>query len=385
MSNQDPNTVLGELQTAFEGFKAHHVSRVDAIEASLDKQAKEGAALSVNGGSKPIDRKYSNTFATYFRRGDGEAELLEANKAGQRASIQNSMSVGTNSDGGFIAPAEWDRKIQQQLLDVSPMRQVAQVQQTGTGAFTTLWNNDNWGSGWVGETAGRPETTTPGFSQISFDAGEIYANPAATQRLIDDAEVNVESWLAGSVQREFARQEGSAFISGDGTNKPRGLLTYVTGGASDGEHPGGNLGEFNSTSATDIPDTDTLVDFKYELTAPYRQNATWLMNSGSAQIISKFKDADGRYIWTEALTEGAPSRLLGRPVVIDENMPDIAADAYPIAFGDFGAGYLINDRIGTRVLRDPYTNKPFVMFYTTKRVGAGVLDPFAIKLLKIAV
>ena len=211
------------------------------------------------------------------------------------------------------------------------------------------------------------------------------AMPAATQRLLDDAAINMESWLADSVDAEFSRQEDIAFISGDGVNKPRGLLTYIGGGASDGVHPGGNLTEFNSESATEIPGPDTLLDFKYTLAAPYRQNARWLMNSLTAATIAKFKDADNNYIWREGMVEGEPATLLGRPVTIDESMPDIGGNAFPVAFGDFQRGYLINDRIGTRILRDPYTNKPFVLFYVTKRVGGGLLDPNAIKLMKIAV
>ena len=258
--------------------------------------------------------------------------------------------------------------------------------QRSNGAFQhDLELTDEWGSGWVGETASRPQTSNASLSQLTFEAGELYAMPSATQRLLDDSAINVEQWLADSIESEFARQEDVAFICGDGVNKPRGLLTYVDGGASDGVHPGGNLATFNSESATEIPGGDTLLDFKYQLAAPYRQNARFLMNSQTAANIAKMKDGQGNYLWREGLIADEPATLLGRPVTIDEAMPDIGADAYPIAFGDFASGYLINDRIGLRVLRDPFTAKPFVLFYTTKRVGAGVLDPNAIKLMKIAV
>ncbi|MDP3675767.1 MAG: phage major capsid protein, partial [Novosphingobium sp.] len=216
-----------------------------------------------------------------------------------------------------------------------------------------------------------------------FAAGEIYANPAITQRLLDDAHFNIEQWLADQLEAEFNKQETIAFISGDGTNKPRGLLTYVTGGASETTHPGGVLTVETAASATAVA-ADELVTLMYNLAAPYRQNATWLMNSVTGGEIARLKDANGAYIWRESFMVGQPPTLLGRPVEFDEAMPSSAAGLIAIAFGDFKSGYLINDRIGSRILRDPYTNKPFVQFYATKRVGGGVADPNAIRLLKMA-
>lgn len=233
------------------------------------------------------------------------------------------------------------------------------------------------------ETAARPQTTTTTLSPITFGHGEIYAMPAATQRILDDADMNMEEWLANEVKIEFDRQEGIAFVSGDGTNKPFGLLQYVTGGAAAAQHPGGVLTVAPSGAAAAIV-PDSLVDFVYGLAAPYRQNSTWLMSSATAASIMKLKDGQGNYLWRESYAAGQPATLLGRPVEFDENMPALAAGNTPIAFGDFKAGYLINDRIGTRILRDPYTSKPFVLFYTTRRVGGGVKDPNAIRLLKIA-
>lgn len=384
----NPAQIVSQLNDAFSDFRARNDARLRSIEDALDETVEKMGFARLNGNTNglPADPDYTQTFASYFRKGDGGAEgdLSRANAVGERATIQAAMSVGTNSDGGYLAPVEWDRLIRQKLRDSSPMRSICQVQPTSVGAFSTIWNNDSWGSGWVGETAARPQTSTAGLSQLTFEAGEIYAMPAATQRLLDDSAVNMETWLADSVEAEFARQEDIAFLSGDGNNKPRGLLTYVAGGASDGEHPGGNLETANSGSATDIPTSDALIDFKYKLAAPYRQNARWLMNSQTAATIAKMKDGDGNYVWREGLIADEPATLLGRPVTLDEAMPDIGGDELPIAFGDFQAGYLINDRIGTRVLRDPFTSKPFVLFYVTKRVGGGVLDPNAVKLLKIA-
>jgi HK97 family phage major capsid protein len=258
------------------------------------------------------------------------------------------------------------------------MRRLATVQVTGVGAYTSLWSDGAWGSGWVGETAARPQTTTPTLAPIPFATGEVYANAAATQRLLDDAAMNVDNWLTTSLEAEFNRQENIAFLAGDGVNKPHGLLTYAPGFVNETTHPGGPL-----TVVDHALDYDGLVDFTYGLEAPYRQNATWLMGSLTAAAIAKLKDGNGQPIWREGLIVGQPATLLGRPVEIDEGMPAPTAGNLAIAFGDFRAGYLINDRIGTRILRDPYTNKPFVMFYATKRVGAGLLDPHAIRLLRL--
>ena len=345
----DPKAIVAKLGSAFDAFKATYNDRVAALEGEVDSLAVKAAAGILNGGGslRPDDPEYTKTFAAYFRNGETEQELRGLNASGHRAQIHAAMSVGTNSDGGYLAPVEWDRQIRKSRLLTSPMRRLATVQTTGVGAFSTVWSNEAWGSGWVGETAARPATSTPTLSSLIFNTGEIYANVAVTQRLLDDVDFNLETWLANEVNGEFARQEDVAFISGNGTNKPMGLMTSVTG-------------------------------------APYRQNASWLMNSQTAAKLAKLKDGDGNYLWRESVIQGQPSTLLGYPVEFDENMAAATAGLTPIAFGDFKAGYLINDRIGTRILRDPYSNKPYVHFYCVKRVGAGLLDPNAIRLLKMA-
>ncbi|MBA4308493.1 MAG: phage major capsid protein [Sphingopyxis sp.] len=383
----NPAKVLSDLNAAVTDFRANVDTRISAIEAAVNANLLDSAMdrMGAGGSLGPVDASYTEAFNRYFRKGDAEADLKEANAQGHRAQVQAAMSVGDNSSGGYLAPVEWDRKIQKAQTATSPMRRLATVQTTSVGAYTTLWDNNVWGSGWVGEAAARPETTTPSLSSITFGHGEIYAMPAITQRLLDDSGIQIEAWLAGELETEFNKQENIAFLSGNGTNKPFGLLQYIPGGAAATQHPAGTLGITPTGNATTIPNTDVLIDFFYSLTSPYRQNATWLMNSQTAATVSKFKDVDGNYIWREGLLVGQPASLLGRPVEIDEGMPSIGAGNYAIAFGDFKAGYLINDRLGTRILRDPYSNKPYVLFYSTKRVGAGVLDPNAIRLLKIAV
>ncbi|UUL82232.1 phage major capsid protein [Sphingomonas qomolangmaensis] len=387
-----PKATIDQLVTAFEAFKEKHEARYSAIEANMDKSALTEAGLRLNGpgtNEPAADPEYRATFASYARRGapDVEAELKLANGTGDRAAIRAAMSEGDNSAGGYLAPVEWDRQVRKAQRHLSPMRRLAQVVTSGVAGYSTLWSNESWGSGWVGETATRPQTTTASLQPLTFPTGEIYAQPAATQRLIDDALLDFEGWIATELGEEFSRQEGIAFVSGDGANKPMGFLQYLPGGAAatgtPGAHPGGELSVTVTGSAEDVT-ADSLIDLKYSLATPYRQGATFVMNSGTAARIAKLKDGDGAYIWREGLTLDQPATLLGRPVEIDENMPNIGAAATPIAFGDFARGYLVNDRIGVRILRDPYTAKPYVLFYATKRVGGGVLDPRAIRVLRVA-
>lgn len=380
---EEINATLGAIrskQTNDFGAVREEVNNLTASLSAMQTQLNSGGGFTNTSDTiLPVDGDYTKTFASFLRRGDGEQHLSELQGAGERAAIHAALQVGSDTDGGYLAPVEWDRKISQAQVATSPMRKLARVVSTSVGAYSTLWQEGNPGSGWVGEVAARPQTTTPSFLPLTFAAGEIYANPAATQRLLDDAAIDVGAWLIETLRVEFNRQEGIAFLSGDGANKPRGLLTFVEGGAGEDIHPGGNLTVVDAALGV-----DALVDFTYGLAAPYRQNASWLMSSLTAAAIAKMKDADGNLIWRESLIVGQPSTLLGRPVEIDEGMPGPAAGNLAIAFGDFNAGYVVNDRTSSvRLLRDPYTNKPFVMFYATKRVGGGLLDPNAIRLLRI--
>ncbi|MEM7729845.1 MAG: phage major capsid protein [Pseudomonadota bacterium] len=385
-----PAQILAALNDAFEDFKERNGEKVDDLTKALDQAVTDIAALKLGGpgtggddrGPK-LDPEYTASFEDYARSGAGVGDLLAKNREGTLGRINASMTVSPGEAGGFLAPIEWDRRISKVLTDRSPMRQVANVISTSVRGYSTLWNDGAWGSGWVGETAARPQTATPTLSSLTFEAGELYAFPMVSQQLVDDADFDLESWLASEVSETFDIQEGVAFISGNGTNKPRGILTYAAGGVSENHHPGGALSTFETAAAAAIA-PDELVDFVYTLPAPYRQGARWMMNSTTAAVIAKMKDGDGNYLWRETYVSGQPATLLGYPVTIDENMPSIAANALPILFGNFERGYVINDRIGVRVLRDPFTNKPFVGFYTTKRVGGGIDDIKALQALKMA-
>jgi HK97 family phage major capsid protein len=291
-------------------------------------------------------------------------------------------------DGGYAVPREIDAAIDTTLKAISPIRTIANVVKVGTAGYRKLVTQNGVASGWASETGARPTTGTPLFNEVVPSFGDLYANPSATQAMLDDAQFDVEGWLSGEIATEFAKAEGSAFVSGDGVNKPRGFLTGTPVATGDASRAFGTLQYVPSGAATDFISTnpqDRLLDLVHALRAPYRQGAVWVMNSATLAKIRKFKDSTGAFIWQPSLVVGQPNTLLGYPVVESEDMPDVAANALSIAFGNFTAGYLIAERAETAILRDPYTSKPYVNFYATKRIGGCVSNSEAIKLMKIAV
>lgn len=296
------------------------------------------------------------------------------------------LSIGSSADGGFAVPRPIDAEIARRLVKISPVRSVANVVQTSTSGFRRLISIGGTASGWASEGGARAETASPKLAEIVPPLGELYANPSATQQMLDDAAFDVGTWLASEIATEFARAEGAAFINGTGTNQPRGFLTGTTTAQNDTVRAFGTLQFIESGNATafDTSPEGKLIDMVFSMKAALRQGAVWMMNSATLAAVRKFKSADGSFLWQAGIVDGQPSRLLGYPVVEAEDMPDIGAGNFPIAFGNFKAGYLIAERTATTILRDPYTNKPYVQFYATRRVGGQVLDSDAIKLLKIS-
>ncbi len=298
-----------------------------------------------------------------------------------------SFAGNVPTDGGYAVPKEIDAVIDATLKSISPIRAVANVVQVGSAGYRKLVTTNGVASGWASEVAARPTTATPTFNEIVPSFGELYANPAATQAMLDDAQFDVEAWLADEIATQFAKAEGTAFVNGDGVDKPKGFLTYTVAATGDATRAFGQLQYVPVGAASDFPTTnpqDKLLDLVHALRAPYRQGAVWVMNSATLAKIRKFKTSDGAFVWTPGLVTGQPDTLLGYPVVESEDMPDIAANSMPIAFGNFRAGYLIAERSETNILRDPYSNKPYVNFYATKRIGGAVSNSEAIKLLKIS-
>ena len=327
------------------------------------------------GGNTKAAAEHKSAFMNFVRKGkdDGLAELQ-----------QKALQTTVDSDGGFAVPEELDRTILELLRDESPMRQVCGQMTISTSDYKKLVNLGGAGSGWVGEVADRPETGTPTLAQIAAVMGEIYANPQATQTSLDDMFFDAEAWLNGEVATEFSEKEGSAFLLGDGTNKPKGLLAYAMDLASDKTRAFGKLQNVKSGTAGDF-DADDLIKLLYTLNKGYRANANWMMATMTLFKVRTFKDATtGAYIWQPGLQAGQPSSLLGYGIAENEDMPAVAADANAVAFGDYKRAYTIVDRLGTRVLRDPYTNKPNVGFYTTKRVGGMLTDSRAAKVLTLS-
>jgi HK97 family phage major capsid protein len=356
-----------QADTAIAGLR----SDVDEVKSRLDKVAR-AATRPVMGGAAASDAPEVKGFVDGYLRRGRETELKSINGA-------------TPGDGGYAVPRQIDAMIASTLADISPIRAIAQVVQTGTSGYRKLVATGGVASGWVSETAPRPETATPQFAEIAPPTGDLYANPAASQGMLDDAAFDLESWLASEIALEFARAEGTAFVRGTGVGQPSGFLTAATSTAEDGVRAFGTVQYVGSGSATGFnaaPDAK-LIDLIHSLKSGHRQGAVFVMNSTTLATVRKLKTADGAFLWQPGLVEGQPNRLLGYPVIEAEDMPDAVGGAFPIAFGNFRHGYLIAESGATRVLRDPFTNKPFVHFYATKRLGGKVLDSNAIKLLKI--
>ncbi len=386
---------IADMMRAFEEFKSTNdqrlaeiaakqsadvlsVEKLARIESRMDDLALKSARPAI-GGAAPrsgADLAHKSAFDTYVRKGDAtNLQTLEA----------KALSVGSDPDGGYLVPPELEARINRSLVNISPIRAIAGIRQVSSAVYKRPYATSGLDTGWVAETAIRPQSATPTLSSTVFQTMELYAMPAATSTLLDDSAVNIDQWLAEEVNIAFARQEGAAFITGDGVNKPKGFLSYPT--VANSAYVWGSLGTIATGVAGGFPastPSDKLIDLIYTVKAGYRPNAHFVMNRATQSAVRKFKDALGNYMWQPSYQPGQMPTLLGYPIAESEDMPDIAAGSTAVAFGDFSRGYLIVDRVGIRVLRDPYSAKPYVLFYTTKRVGGGVADFDAIKLLKFA-
>ena len=365
-----------KLEASFEAIERDE-DGVKALKAELDALKGRIADQAIAAQLPAIDGVKSaeaNNFTERFMRLGIESGL-------EAKSIDNA----TPGAGGFAIPREIDARIDATLLAISPIRKIANVVKVGSSNYRKLIASGGFASGWVGTEALRPETTSPVYSEIIPPSGDLYANPAASQHMLDDAMFNVGDWLAHEVGNEFARAEGAAFIKGTGVSQPMGFLTSPSSAAIDSARAMGTLQFIGTGVSAGFPaanPADRLVDLVQTLRQPYRQGAVFVMNSATAAQIRKFKTTDGAFIWQPGLMGGQPATLLGYPLIEAEDMPDVAASSLSVAFGNFNAGYTITERNETSILRDPYTKKPYVYFYATKRVGGMVVNSEAIKLLK---
>jgi HK97 family phage major capsid protein len=389
-----------EFLEAFETFKEtndHRLSDIEQrgaadaviteklarIEETLDSTKRVSDALALKSARPHLSGAaiqsagqlaHKSAFDGYVRRGDASRLARIEEKA---------LSIGSNADGGYLVPPETEAAVNRALKAISPMRAIAGIRQVSGSVYNRPFATTGVGTGWTAETAARTQTATPTLANLQFPTMELYAMPAASQSLLDDSIINIDEWLAEEVRIAFAEQEGTAFVTGDGSNKPKGFLAYDT--VANASWTWGKVGYVASGAAGAFPASnpgDKILDLVYAAKAPYRANGTFVMSRATVSAVRKLKDGQGNYLWQPASAPGEWPSLLGYPIAESEDMPDIAADATAIAFGDFSRGYLIVDRAGIRVLRDPYSAKPYVLFYTTKRVGGGVQDFDAIKLLK---
>jgi len=399
MPELELKTLLEKQNKAFAEFKEANDLRLKALESkgSVDplleeKVDKANAAITEigkqmseiekkmnrpggvgKGSDRPEVDEHKQAFGSFLRKGRED---------GLRDLEKKALNITTDEDGGYAVPTELDTEILQLMRNESPMRRVCLVRSIGGAEYKKLVNLGGSTSGWVDEDDARPETVSPKLAAITPYMGEIYSNPAATQQMLDDVFFNAEQWLSDEVAVEFAEEENLAFLSGNGTKKPKGILAYTAVSTADATRAFGQL-QYKETASETAVTGDELIDLVYLLRSKYRNGAAWMMNSLSLASVRKLTDSvSGQYLWAPGLQAGQPSQLLGYAVEENEDMADIATGVVSVMFGNFKRGYMIVDRMGTRTLRDPYTNKPYVNFYTTKRVGGMLTDSLAIKLLK---
>ncbi len=383
----DGASAADDMKQAVAGFMFDFKGFQQDIQAKFNKQEERLTMLdrkSMMTGRPALamaaagDAPHQKAFNAYVRSGDDDA---------LRGLELEGKALGTSvaADGGYLVDPQTAETIQQSLKATASIRSIATVVNVDASSYDVLVDHTELGAGWATEAASVSDTDTPSIDRISIPLHELSALPKASQRLLDDSAFDIETWLATRIADKFARAEGAAFVSGDGVDKPKGFLTYNSN--TNGSESWGELGHVLTGADGDfasINPEDAIVDLVYALGAEYRANASFVMNSKTAGAVRKMKDADGRFLWSDGLANGEPARLMGYAVLISEDMPDIASWAPAIAFGDFAAGYTVAERPDLRVLRDPFSAKPHVLFYATKRVGGDVTDFAAIKLLKFA-
>lgn len=370
-------SALSEKKTKLETELHNERDRLEELEARSSMLRKPGT-------SKAAD-DYMKAFEGWIRAKGNSPE----HEAKMSELMRKDVTIGTPAGGGYAVPEVIAREIERLELLYSPVRRLVKVVRVGTSDYKELVNLRGANAAWVGETDTRSETNTPTFREVTPTHGELYAYPKASEWSLDDVFFNIEAWLSGEVAEAFAIAEALAVISGDAANKPTGMLNTTPVLTADDASPLRAAGAYqyvaSDTAQTPVNPgivTDTLIELVYLLNSAFRTMATWTMNSLTTGSVRKLKNADGDYIWQPGLSAGQPDRLLGYPVETWEQMPDIAANAFPIGFGDYRRGYVLVDRVGLRITRDNITQPGFVRFYMRRREGGHVLNNNAIKFLR---
>jgi HK97 family phage major capsid protein len=339
--------------------------RVSKMEAAFNRPAYgniEGAKF-----ADEMSLAHKNAFCNYLRKGvEGDLCNLET----------KALSASSDPDGGYLVSPQISDMIIKTVFETSPMRKIANVEVISSDSLEILEDKTEAVAGWTTESGAISDTDTPTLAKKSIPVHELYAQPKATQKLIDDSAIDIEAWLAEKISSIFSKKENTAFVSGDGVGKPRGILTYTAG------TDWGEIEQVASGSSAAVT-ADKIIELYYSLKEDYAINASFLMNRATIEDVRQLKDTTNQYLWNPGLAVGAPDTLMGVPVNQAADMPVPAADSLSVAVGDFKAAYQIVDRTGVRVLRDPFTDKPFVKFYSTKRVGGDVVNFEAIKLMKL--
>ena len=381
-------TPAAEVKTAMSGFLKEFKGFQDEIKSTLKQQEERLTMLNAKTMTygRPslsvhaeLEAPHRKAFNAYLRTGDDD---------GLRGLVLEGKALSTNvvADGGVLVDPQTADRIRSMLLATSSLRTVSNVVSVDAISYDVLIDRSEVGSGWAQEVPATAETATPLLERISIRLHELAAMPKASQRILDDTAFDIEGWLAEKIATRFIRAEAAAFINGDGIDKPKGILLPPK--VAKASWTWGNLGFVTTGAAADFAPTnaaDCLINLVYSLGADYRANATFVMNSRTTAAVRRLKDSTGRFLWVDGLQEGESARLMGYRVLICEDMPDIAANAFPIAFADFRAGYTIAERPDLRILRDPFSAKPHVLFYANKRVGGDVTDFSAIKLLRVSI
>jgi HK97 family phage major capsid protein len=370
-------TAVHALADEFRGFArdvAHRLTQQESRMTRLDTKMAFAARRPVLSTDAPA-APHQKAFDAYVRRGD-DAALRELPPEGK------AMSTAVAADGGVLVTPRTAETIRSILVSTASIRSLASVVEVEGGSYDVLIDRGEVGAGWATEAGPQAETATGTLEKITVPLHELAAQPKASQRLLDDAAFDVEGWLATRIAERFARAESAAFVNGNGVDKPRGFLSHTA--VPNATWTWGNIGYVPTGAAGALANIDPVVDLVYALPAAYRSGAAFVMNSRTTAVLRKLKDADGRFLWCDGVAAGEPPRLMGYRVLVCEDMPDIAANAFAVAFGNFAQGYTIAERPDLRILRDPFSAKPHVLFYATKRVGGAVTDFAAIKLLRFA-
>ena len=371
---------IEELGNAFCSFKAEQKNELLAMKKQVYNletvvgRGGNGGSSARGDGLSVEGREHSKAFTSWARRGDGFGAL-------KSLEIKAGLSSDSLPDGGVLLVPELATEISQLAQASVAMRRLATSRTCRTDYILPI-SRGGTGTSWVGEKDSRAVTASPTLAEIAIPMREWCCSPQCTQKLLDESSFDVSTWLVNEISRAAAAVEGAAFISGEGVNCPKGIGAYTM--IANSAYTWGKIGFIASGHATLLNDCDTLINLQHALSPSYRGAANWLMNNLTFATIRKLKDGDGNYIWRPGLLANEPDTLLGRPVFIDDNVDDIGAGKYPIFFGDFKQAYLIIDGIGPVLLRDPYSSKPHVIFYTTRRVGGGIINYEAIKALKIS-